>query len=49
MSKETREFIYWLMDKCELIKDEETDENILWRYESEDYTVEGLFEIFKKK
>jgi exopolysaccharide biosynthesis protein len=46
MKKETREFVYWLMDNCKLIKDEETDENELWRYESEDYSVDGLFEIF---
>ena len=49
MGKETRGFIYWLMDNCELIKDKETDENVLWRYDSEDYSVEGLFEIFKNK
>lgn len=46
MEKQTRDFVYWLMDNCELIKDEETDENELWRYESEDYSVDGLFEIF---
>jgi len=48
MKDETREFIYWLMDNCELIKDEKTDENVLWRYDSEDYSVEGLFEVYKK-
>ena len=46
MEKQTRDFVYWLMDNCELIKDSETDENELWRYESEDYSVDGLFEIF---
>ena len=48
MDKETRKFIYWLMDNCDLIKDKETGENVLWRYESEDYSVDGLFEIYKE-
>jgi hypothetical protein len=48
MKEETREFIHWLMDNCELIKDEETEENVLWRYDSEDYSVDGLFEIYKE-
>lgn len=42
------DFVSWLMDNCELIKDEETGENVLWRYDSEDYSIEGLLEIFKK-
>ena len=25
------------------------DPNALWRYESEDYSVDGLFEIFKEQ
>lgn len=49
MKQTAVEFVYWLMDNCELIKDEETDENELWRYESEDYSVDGLFEIFVKE
>lgn len=40
------EFVYWLMDNCELITDKETEENVLWRYDSEDYSVDGLFKIF---
>lgn len=47
MNKETREFVYWLMDNCELIKDKETEENELWRYESEDYSVDELFDVYK--
>jgi len=47
MNKETREFIYWLMDNCQLITDEDTGKNVLWRYESEDYSVDKLFEIYK--
>jgi hypothetical protein len=35
------------MDNCQLITDEDTGENVLWRYESEDYSVDGLFEIYK--
>lgn len=46
MEKQTEDFVYWLMDNCELIKDKETDENVLWSYESEDYTLDLLFEIF---
>jgi hypothetical protein len=42
-------FVHWLMDNCELIKDKETDKNELWRYDSEDYSVDGLFEIFVKE
>lgn len=50
MEKQQRkEFVYWLMDNCDLIKDKETDENVLWRYESEDYTVDRLLEQFKNK
>ena len=49
MGKETKEFIFWLMDNCQLIQDEKTEENILWRYEGEDYSVDGLFEQFKNK
>lgn len=40
------DFVSWLMDNCELIKDKETEENVLWRYNAEDYTIEGLLEIF---
>ena len=47
MEKESKEFIYWLMDNCELITDSETQKNVLWRYNSEDYTVEGLFEVYR--
>lgn len=47
MGKETIEFVHWLMDNCELIKDEETGENELWRYESEDYSVDELFDVYK--
>lgn len=34
-------FSYWLMENCELLED-----NSLWRYESEDYTNEGLYKIW---
>lgn len=36
-------FIDWLMTNCELAED-----NSLWSYDSEDYTNEKLFEIFKQ-
>lgn len=49
MEKLTKDFVYWLMDNCELIADKETGESVLWRYESEDYTVERLFEIFAEE
>lgn len=42
MNKETREFVYWLMDNCELAED-----SSLWRYESEEYSVDGIFEVYK--
>jgi hypothetical protein len=44
--QEKIDFVYWLMDNCQLITDSETQENVLWRYDSEDYTVEGLFKVF---
>lgn len=43
---ETIKFVYWLMENCELIKDDETEENTLWRFDSEDYSVEGLHEHY---
>jgi hypothetical protein len=49
MTQTATKFVYWLMDNCELIKDKETDKNELWRYDSEDYSVDGLFEIFVKE
>lgn len=42
------DFVYWLMDNCELISTEE-EENVLWRYDSEDYIVDTLLKIFKNK
>jgi hypothetical protein len=48
MEKLTKDFVYWLMDNCELITDKETAENVLWRYETEDYTNK-CFEQFKNK
>lgn len=43
------DFVFWLMLNCELIKDEETEENVLWRYDSEDYIIDTLLEIFKRE
>lgn len=34
-------FSYWLMENCELAED-----NSLWVYEGEDYTNEGLYQIW---
>ena len=42
------DFVCWLMDNCKLISTEE-EENVLWRYDSEDYTIDTLLEIFKKE
>lgn len=42
------DFVCWLMDNCKLISTEE-EENVLWRYESEDYIIDTLLEIFKKE
>ncbi len=41
------DFVCWLMENCELISDKETGENVLWRYDSEDYILDTLLEIFK--
>lgn len=35
-------FSTWLMENCEL-----ADDNSLWSYESEDYSMEGLLTIYK--
>lgn len=43
------DFVFWLMLNCELIKDEKTEENVLWRYDSEDYIIDTLLEIFKRE
>lgn len=43
------DFVCWLMDNCELIKDKETEENVLWSYDSEDYSLDGLLTIFKEE
>ena len=37
-------FVHWLMDNCELAED-----NSLWIYNSEEYSVEGLFKIYLKQ
>lgn len=36
-------FVHWLMDNCELAED-----NSLWMYNSEEYSVEGLFKIYQQ-
>lgn len=41
------DFVCWLMKNCKLIQDPETEENVLWRYDSEDYILDTLLEIFK--
>lgn len=43
MGKDIQDFVHWLMDNCELAED-----NSLWRYESEEYSVEGIFEVYKQ-
>jgi hypothetical protein len=48
MGKDIEDFVHWLMDNCELIRDEETGENVLWRHESEDYSVDGVFKVYKQ-
>lgn len=40
-------FVDWLMENCELIGDEENPQ-LLWRYSSEDYSIEGLMLIYKQ-
>lgn len=39
------DFVCWLMDNCKLISTPE-EENVLWNYDSEDYTIDRLLEIF---
>jgi len=46
--KKLCKYIHWLMDNCELIQDDETGENILWRFDSEEYSVEGITEYYFK-
>lgn len=41
-------FVYWLMENCELIVDQETEENVLWRFAGEDYTVQCLYNIYEQ-
>lgn len=41
------DFADWLMKNCELIKDLETEENALWRFDGEDYTLEQLYNFHK--
>ena len=36
------DFIDWLMTNCELSKDQ-----TIWSYDSEDYCIEGIYELFK--
>lgn len=45
---EINKLIYWLMDNCELIKDNETGENVLWKFDSEEYSVEGIIDYYFK-
>lgn len=42
MNKEMKDFIYWAMDNCEVAEDDS-----LWIYESEEYSVDGLFKVYK--
>lgn len=44
----TIDFVCWLMDNCKLISTPE-EENVLWNYDSEDYTIDRLLEIFKEE
>lgn len=41
--KEVLDFADWLMTNCELSED-----GTIWSYDSEDYTNERLYKIFKQ-
>jgi hypothetical protein len=38
------EFSEWLMENCQL-----TEDGSLWSYDSEDWSMEGLLEIYKEE
>ena len=42
--KTSIDFTYWLMTNCELSEDQ-----TIWSYDSEDYSIEGVYEIFKNQ
>ena len=44
MKENALKFLAWLMENCELAKD-----NSLWTYNGEDYTNEKLYRIFLSK
>ena len=43
MKKHALQFTTWLMENCELAKD-----NSLWSYNGEDYSLEGIYKVFNQ-
>ena len=43
---EIRKYTEWLMDNCEIVYDEETGEAILWRYDCEEYSFNGIIDLY---
>ena len=42
VKSESIDFLDWLMTNCELSEDQ-----TIWSYNSEDYSLEGIYEVYK--
>ena len=45
---EIGKYTEWLMDNCEIVYDKETGEAILWRYDCEEYSFNGIVDLYFK-
>lgn len=43
MKKHAINFVSWLMENCQL-----SDDNSLWSYMGEDYSLEGIYKVFEE-